>query len=339
MTHTLGELATRFSADIQGDAECHITGVASLKSAQPGQISFFYDKHYVDDLALTKASAVILQPEHCELSKTACLVTVNPQLLFARIADFFQQQTGMEGGIHPDATIDPDANIDSSASVAARAVIGRNVTIGKNTFIGAGCVIGDGSVVGDNGRLVANVCLCDNVQIGDRALIHPGAVIGSDGFGFENNDGQWLKVPQLGTVIIGDDVEIGANTTIDCGSLDDTVIEDGVKLDNHIQVAHNVHIGAHTAIAASTAIAGSVRIGRHCTIAGKVGITGHLEITDNVHITGMSMVTKSITEAGAYSSGIPVQENKKWNRSLARISQLDEIAKRLKKVEKKLIND
>lgn len=339
MTQTLGELATRFGADIQGDADCLIQGVASLKSAQAGQISFFYDKHYADALAVTKASAVIIRPEHSELSPTACLVTENPQLLFARVANLFQQQAGVESGIHSDATVAPDADIDPSASIAARAVIGRNAMIGKNTVIGEGCVIGAGSVIGDGVRLVANVTICDNVRLGDRALIHPGVVIGSDGFGLVNDAGQWLKVPQLGTVIIGNDVEIGANTTIDRGSLDDTVIEDGVKLDNQIQVAHNVHIGAHTAIAGCAGIAGSVRIGRNCTIGGGVGFSGHLEIADNVHITGMSLVTKSITESGVYSSSIPVQGNRKWNRNVARFGQLDDMAKRLKKIEKKLTND
>lgn len=339
MTQTLGELATRFAADIQGDADCHITGVASLKSAQPGQISFFYDKHYADELALTKASAVILRPEHCELSKTACLVTENPQLLFARVANLFQHQADVESGVHPDATIAPSAQIDSSASIAARVVIGHDVKIGRNTVIGAGCIIGDGSVIGDDSQLEANVSICDNVQIGHRTLIHPGVVIGSDGFGLVNDAGKWLKVPQLGTVVIGDDVEIGANTTIDRGSLDNTVIEEGVKLDNQIQIAHNVHIGAHTAIAGCVGIAGSTRIGRCCGIGGGVGITGHLEITDNVQVTAMSLVTQSITEPGVYSSGMPLQANNKWHRNFVRFGQLDDMAKRLKKIEKKLIND
>lgn len=339
MTQTLAELATRFGAGIQGDADCLIQGVASLKSAQSGQISFFYDKHYVDELALTKASAVILRPEHSELSPTACLVTDNPQLLFARVAELFQRQAGVEAGIHSDATVDPSAQIDPSAFIAARAVIDRDAKIGRNTVIGAGCVIGAGSVIGDDVRLVANVTICDNVRIGDRALIHPGVVIGSDGFGLVKDEDRWLKVPQLGSVVIADDVEIGANTTIDRGTLDNTIIEQGVKLDNQIQVAHNVHIGAHTAIAGCAGIAGSVRIGRYCTIAGGVGFSGHLEIADNVHITGMSLVTKSITEPGVYSSSMPTQESRKWNRNVTRFGQLDDMAKRLKKIEKKLNND
>lgn len=339
MILTLAELAIRFGADIEGDADCLIQGVASLKSARPGQISFFYDKHYADELALTTASAVILRPEHCELSPTSSLVTENPQLLFARIAELFQQQGGVTAGIHSDATVDDSARIDPSASIAARVVIGRDVMIGSNTVIGAGSVISDGSVIGDDVRLVANVTICDNVHIGDRVLLHPGVVIGSDGFGLVKDEGRWLKVPQLGSVVIGDDVEVGANTTIDRGTLDNTIIEQGVKLDNQIQVAHNVHIGAHTAIAGCAGIAGSVRIGRHCTIAGGVGFSGHLEIADNVHITGMSLVTKSITEAGVYSSSMPAQESRKWNRNVTRFAQLDDMAKRLKKIEKKLIND
>lgn len=339
MTQTLRELAAHFAADIQGDADCLIQGVSSLKSAQPGQISFFYDKHYTEELAQTKASAVILRPEHTSLSPTACLITENPKLLFAYVARLLQQHVVVESGIHKDASIAADACIDASASIAARVVIGRNVKIGKNTNIGAGCVIGDGSVIGDDVRLVANVTVCDNVRIGNRALIHPGVVIGSDGFGLVNDGGEWLKVPQLGTVVIGNDVEIGANTTIDRGTLDDTVIEDGVKLDNQIQVAHNVHIGAHTAIAGCVGIAGSTRIGRHCGIGGGVGITGHLEITDNVQVTAMSLVTQSITESGVYSSGTPLQSNSVWRRNFVRFGQLDEMARRLKKIEKKLIND
>jgi len=218
-------------------------------------------------------------------------------------------------------------------------VIGDSVRIGRNAIIGAGCVIGAGSIIDDDSRLVANVSICDHVRIGKRVLIHPGAVIGSDGFGLVNDSGEWLKVPQLGTVSIGNDVALGANTTIYLGSLDDTVIEDGVKLDNQIQFAHNVHIGAHTAIAGCVGIAGSTRIGRYCAIGGGVGITGHLEIADNVHVTAMSLVTQSITEAGVYSSGTPLQTNSKWRRNFVRFGQLDEMARRLQKIEKKLNND
>ncbi|MDT8402976.1 UDP-3-O-(3-hydroxymyristoyl)glucosamine N-acyltransferase [Sulfuriflexus sp.] len=338
MTQTLGELATRFDADIKGDADCRIQAVASLKSARPGQISFFYDRHYADELARTRASAVILKPEHCDLSPTACLLTENPQLLFARVANLFQQQARVEAGIHRDATVAASAQIDPTASVAARAVIADDVRIGRHVIIGAGCVIGAGSIIDDDSRLVANVSICDNVRIGKRVLVHPGAVIGSDGFGLVNDAGEWLKVPQLGTVSIGNDVEIGANTTIDRGSLDNTVIEDGVKLDNQIQVAHNVYIGAHTAIAGCVGIAGSTRIGRYCAIGGGVGISGHLEIADNVHVTAMSLVTQSITEAGVYSSGTPLQTNSKWRRNFVRFGQLDEMVKRLQKIEKKLNN-
>jgi len=191
-------------------------------------------------------------------------------------------------------------------------------------------------VIGEGGRLVANVTLCHGSQIGKRVLIHPGVVVGADGFGFANDQGRWVKIPQLGRVVIGDDVDIGANTTIDRGAIEDTVIEDGVKLDNLVQVAHNVHIGAHSAIAGCAGIAGSAHIGKHCALGGGVGVVGHLQIADNVVVTGMSMVSHTITEAGVYSSGTPLQENAKWHRNYVRLKQLDDMARRLKRLEKQL---
>ncbi|MDQ2695806.1 MAG: UDP-3-O-(3-hydroxymyristoyl)glucosamine N-acyltransferase, partial [Pseudomonadota bacterium] len=211
--------------------------------------------------------------------------------------------------------------------------------LGPGVFVGPVCVVGEGAVLGEATRLMANVTVCHGVRLGRRVLVHPGAVIGSDGFGLANDAGRWIKIPQLGGVVIGDDVEIGANTTIDRGALDDTVIEEGVKLDNQIQVAHNVHIGAHTAVAGCVGIAGSARIGRHCTQAGGVGVAGHLEIADHVHVTGMSMVTESITAPGVYSSGLGVEPGRVWKKIRVHLRHLDDLARRVAALEKKVRSD
>ncbi len=210
------------------------------------------------------------------------------------------------------------------------------MSIGAGVQIAGGCYIGAGSTIGADSRVSANVVICHGVTIGERVNIAPGAVIGSDGFGLANEDGKWINVPQLGSVRIGDDVDIGANTTIDRGALEDTVLEEGVRLDNQIQVAHNVHIGAHTAIAGCVGISGSARIGKHCMIGGGAGIVGHLEIADNVVITGMTMVTRSISRPGVYSSGVPAQDNDSWNRNYARLRQLDKLARKVQKLERSL---
>lgn len=335
MALTLAEIADKVGAEFQGDPEKRLQGVASLQSARSGHVSLFTHTRYKQELQNTQAGVVVLKKEHSVLSPVACLIAENPHLVFARIATFLTSKVPPPAGINPDAVIDESANIDASASIAAKCVIGRNTQIGRNAVIGPACIIGHNCNIGDDFTCAANVTICDDVHIGDRTIIHPGVVIGSDGFGLANDDGVWIKVPQTGGVSIGNDVEIGANTTIDRGALDDTVIEDGVKLDNQIQVAHNVHIGAHTAIAGCAGIAGSTHIGRYCTLAGGVGLSGHVILADNVHITAMSLVTKSITEPGVYSSGTPLQENKKWHRNFVRFRQLDDMAKRLKKIEKK----
>lgn len=332
---TLGDLAAYVGGTVQGDAGCIITGVATLLNARPGDITFLSAPRYRKYLSSTQASAVILLPGDKDACVTAALVVNNPYAAYARVAAWLYVGSEMAArpGIHSTACVDADSKIDVSASIGPHCVIEAGVEIAAHAVIGAGCFIGRGTVVGESGRLLANVTLCHGVRLGKRVLVYPGAVIGSDGFGFANDNGVWIKVPQLGGVCIGDDVEIGANTTIDRGALEDTIIEEGVKLDNQVHVAHNVHIGAHTAIAGCVGIAGSTDIGKRCMIGGGVAISGHLKIADNVTITGMTMVTKSIREPGLYSSGIPADTNQQWHKNVVRFRQLDKMAHRLKTVE------
>jgi len=331
---TLGQLAEYVDGDVRGDVSCVITGVATLQNARAGDISFLSNPRYTRHLSTTAASAVILSDEYAPVCPTNALVTPDPYAAYARIATLLVPARPHAAGRHPRAIVHPGSQVHDSAWVDANAVIEDEVRIEADVVIGPGCVIARGSRIGEGSRLVANVFVGEHSRIGRRAMIHPGVVIGSDGFGFAHAEGQWVKVPQLGAVSIGDDVEIGANTTIDRGTLDDTVIEDGVKLDNQIQVAHNVIIGAHTAIAGCTGIAGSARIGARCTIGGGVGIVGHTEIVDDVHITGMSFVAHSIREPGLYSSGTPLEPNREWRKNYARFHQLDDMARRLRRLEK-----
>lgn len=336
MTYTLGELAAHVQGTLKGDADCEIDSVASLQSAVAGQLTFITSKEYSALLTNTSASAVVLSEDFIGECPVSAIVCNNPHLAFTKIAQLLNPIEDVLSSIHESAVIDDSASIDDSAFIGANCVIGPGVVIGSGVYVGPGCTIGSDSVIGDSCRLISNVTLCDHIIIGRRAIIHPGVVIGADGFGLSNDDGVWLKVPQLGKVTIGDDVEIGANTTIDRGALDDTVIGNGVKLDNQIQIAHNVQIGDHTAVAGCVGIAGSAHIGNSCTIGGGVGILGHLHIVDDVHVTAMSLVTKSITEPGVYSSGTPLQENREWHRNFVRYRQLDDMAKRLKHLEKQL---
>jgi len=330
----LGELAKRIGGEVHGDKDCEIENVGTLEHAKPGDISFLANPHYRKQLARTGASAVIIGRADLDSCPVNALVVDNPYAAFARVAAILHPAPPGKSGIHPTAVVGDGCTIHDAAWVGPLAVIEDGVQLGARVSVGPGCVIGAGSILGEDARLVARVTLWQGVAIGKRALVHPGVVIGSDGFGLANEDGVWLKVPQLGGVRIGDDVEIGANTTIDRGALEDTVLEDGVKLDNQIQVAHNVRIGAHTAIAGCVGIAGSAKIGKRCTIGGGAGILGHLEIADDVHITAMSLVTKSLREAGVYSSGTPLEPNPQWRKNVARFRQLDSIARRLSALER-----
>jgi UDP-3-O-[3-hydroxymyristoyl] glucosamine N-acyltransferase len=278
---------------------------------------------------------VIIPPDCREQCKTNAIIVDNPHAAYAKIANLLYPQNKQPAGIHASAVVESSADIAEDVWIGANCYIGNHATIESGAQIHPGVVIEDGVRIGKNSTLLPNVTLMHDCSIGERVLLHPGVVIGADGFGQANDGGHWVKVPQIGKVIIGDDVEVGANTTIDRGSVGDTVIGDGVKLDNLIQVAHNVVIGEHTVVASSTAIAGSTKIGRHCMIAGAVGIVGHIEIADNVTILGMSMVSKSIPEAGVYGGSIPATENRKWAKQLANMRHLGDILKRLKNLERK----
>ncbi len=332
---SVDELASELGLDYKGDGEGAINSVATLSNAVAGQLSFLSNSKFKKHLESTKASAVILSIKDVNDCPVTAIIADDPYLAYARAANLLYPQTNIFPAqqIHESVVTGKDCSFGDNVVLAANSVIGDRVKLGANTYIGPGCVVSDGCQIGHSTILKANVTLMDEAIIGDRCIIHPGVVIGADGFGFANDHGAWVKIPQVGTVLIGDDVEIGANTTIDRGAIDNTVINNGVKLDNLIQLGHNVHIGQHTAIASSTAIAGSTSIGEYCMIAGAVAIAGHLTIADHVTINGMSMVSHTIEKKGVYS-GIPVQEARAWRRSTARMKQLDELFKRVLKLEK-----
>ena len=334
--YTLAELAARCGGEVRGDGGVRVRGVATIQNAGPGSIAFLANPHYRKFLAGTGASALILSATDAEGCKLPALVTPNPYLLYARVATLLAPPPASRRGVHPAAHVDPAAQVAPDAWVGPGAVVEAGAEIGPGASVGPNCTVMEGARLGEGGRLVANVTLCHHVSVGKRALLHPGAVIGADGFGLAPDKAGWVKVPQLGSVRIGDDVEIGANTTVDRGALEDTVIEDGVKLDNQIQVAHNVRIGAHTAVAGCTAIAGSAVIGKRCMIAGGAGITGHIEICDDVTVTAMTLVTHSITQPGVYSGSLPVDTQQQWRKNSVRFRQLDAIARRVADMEKKL---
>ncbi|HEX7965944.1 MAG TPA: UDP-3-O-(3-hydroxymyristoyl)glucosamine N-acyltransferase [Gammaproteobacteria bacterium] len=334
--YTLAELASRCGGEVRGEGGTRVRSVATIQNAGAGSIAFLANPHYKRHLAGTGAAAVILAPADAEGCPVPALVTKNPYLLYAKVATLLAPDTPVKGGVHPAASVDPAARVDASAWVGPGAVVEADTEVGARASIGPNCVVMRGARVGEDSRLTASVTLCHGVSVGKRALIHPGVVIGGDGFGIAPDAGGWAKVPQLGSVRVGDDVEIGANTTIDRGALEDTVIEDGVKLDNQIQVAHNVRIGAHTAIAGCAAIAGSAVIGKRCMIAGGAGITGHIEICDGVTVTAMTLVTHSITESGVYSGSLPMDTQQQWRKNSVRFRQLDALARRIAELEKKL---
>lgn len=332
--YQLGELAQLIGAELQGDAKLEITGLAPLQNAQPGQMSFLHNAKYKHYLADTQASAVILGAGDAAECKTNTLISENPYLTYAKAVQLFAVIPVPQSGIHPTAVIGQHCEIDPSASIGACTVIGDNVKIGKGVIIGRNCSVGENCLIGDETRLWDNVTLYYGVRLDQRVIIHSGVVIGSDGFGLAQDRGKWVKIPQIGGVWIHDEVEIGSNTTIDRGALEDTVIETGAKLDNQIQIGHNVKIGAHTAIAGCTAIAGSATIGKHCMIGGRVSILGHISIADGVMLTAGTGVGKSLTEPGVYSSGIDAQPAKQWRRNMFRIYQLDEQARKISQLEK-----
>lgn len=333
--YRLSDLATRFNMELEGDGAAEVDGVGTLRSATATQLAFLANPAYRGDLPNTRAGAVILSRRDAAACPVNCLVADDPYLAFARLAGLFEVFQAAEPGIHASAVIDP------TASLADGVAIGPNVVIGARCEIGPGCIIGPGTVIepdcrlGAACRLYANVSLGEQVRLGDRVIVHPGVVIGGDGFGIAFAGDHWEKVPQLGGVVIGDDCEIGANTTIDRGAIEDTVLEEDVKVDNLVQIAHNVHIGAHTAIAAMTGIAGSARIGRYCLLAGRSGIQGHVDIADRVTVASYSVAYYSIDEPGTtWSALIPAQPLNTWQRNLSRLRKLDDLARRVGILEK-----
>ena len=336
---TLKELADRLGGEIRGDGDCRISRIASLDHAGPGDLSFLSNRHYLELLHATRASAVIVSDQDARFCPVTAWVVSHPYVVYARVAQLIHPVAGVSAGIAPGVVMDDSARIDDSACIGANSVIGKRVEIEAQVYIGPGCVIGDDCRVGRGSRLTANVTLLHDVHIGERALIHGGAVIGADGFGFARDRDEWIKIPQVGGVRIGDDVEIGANTTVDRGALDNTIIGTGVKLDNLVQIAHNVRIGEHTAIAGCTAIAGSTTIGKRCAIGGCVGIVGHLTVTDDVQINAKTFVTSSIDKAGTYSSGLPADTNRQWRRNAVRFRQLDDWVRRVAALEDQIDNE
>jgi len=331
---SLGELAVRHGLELRGDPDHRVSRVGTLQSAGPDAVSFLANPKYRRQLESTRAGVVVLDPGAAEGCPVAVLVGANPYASYARIAADLHPAPGIEPGVSPRAYVDPTANVGEGVWVGPSAVVEAGAKVGRGCFVGPGCVVGRGSVLGPGCRLVANVTICHGVVLGERVLVHPGAVIGADGFGLAREPEGWIKVPQVGGVRIGDDVEIGANTTIDRGAIDDTVIADGVKLDNQIQVAHNVRIGEHTVVAACVGISGSTTIGRRCMIGGAVGFAGHLEICDDVVVTGMSLVSHDLRKPGVYSSALPVDEARLFRRNAARFRHLDELAGRVKALER-----
>ena len=329
---SLGELAVRFGCTLKGDPDLRVTRVATLESASSDAITFLANPKYRKFLAQTRAGAVVVEPRLADAAPGAALLSTNPYATYARIAAVLHPVTGATAGIHPSAVVDASAHIDASAAIGARVVIEAGVHIGARAVIGPGCVIMRGARVGADTRLVASVTLCAEVVVGERCILHPGAVIGGDGFGLAPDRGEWIRVPQVGTVIIGNDVDIGANTTVDRGAIDNTVIGDGVKLDNQIQIAHNVQIGEHTVIAGCAGISGSAVIGKRCMIGGMVGVAGHLTICDDVVLTGKSFVSGSIRKPGYYSSGLPIDETPRFRKNAARFGRLDELAREVRRL-------
>ena len=334
MPVSLGQLATQFGCELVGDPDVVVDDVASLPNAREGALSFLSNAAYLDQLASTRAAAVILRNEHVERSATASLVARDPYATYARIAAVIKPARSFPAGVHKAAVIDESASVHASAHVAANAFVDEGSTVGARSYIGPGTYVGPDCTIGEDSRLLANVTLVRAVELGARCIIHPGAVLGADGFGNAMTPEGWVKVPQVGGVRIGADVEIGCNTTVDCGALDDTVIENGVRIDNLCMIAHNVHVGAHTAMAAMTGIAGSTKIGARCMFAGQSGAVGHVEICDDVVVSGQGMLSKDITEPGVYASSFPSEKVREWNRKVARFRRLDTLFDRVKKLEK-----
>jgi UDP-3-O-[3-hydroxymyristoyl] glucosamine N-acyltransferase len=344
MTYTLADIAKHIDAKLvivdekQFSQNSVVNSLATLANAKLGQVAFLANKKYISQLGSTQASVVIINEDMLEQCPTNALIMDNPYKGYAILANLLDTTPKVSEGIHVTSVIDSSVTIGENVSVGANSVIESGVKLADNVSIGAGCFIGKNTTIGKGTSLWSNISIYHNVIIGEACLIQANTVIGSDGFGYApvNEQYKWYKIPQLGRVVIGDRVEIGASTTIDRGALEDTIIKDGAILDNQIQIAHNVVVGENTAMAACSVIAGSTVVGENCTIAGLVGINGHINITDNCVFTGMAMVTKDITTSGVYSSGMPAAPNKEWNKTNARVKRLDSLTKRVKELEKLL---
>jgi UDP-3-O-[3-hydroxymyristoyl] glucosamine N-acyltransferase len=333
---TLAALAAHLDAELLGDGSVEINAVKGLEQAQQGHITFLSSSKYRSHLSECQASAVMLKSADAEEFTGNAIIVADPYLSYAKVAQLLDTTPPSASGIASTAAIGDGVILGESVSIAHHAVIEAGAVIGDHAQIGAGCFVGRHAVIGARTKLWANVTIYHNVVLGDDCLVQSGAVIGADGFGYANDKGQWIKIPQLGTVRIGDRVEIGACTTIDRGALEDTLIADGVIIDNQCQIAHNVSIGENTAMAGGTIMAGSLNVGKHCFIGGASVFNGHMSICDGVTITGMSMVMRPITEPGVYSSGIPLQTNKEWRKMAARVLKITDMNQRLKTLEKKL---
>lgn len=335
-TLTLAELATITGGELFGDESLVVRRVAPMDKAQEGDVTFLSNPKYAKHLSECQATVVMVKAEHKDQCVGNALVVSDPYVAFARVVQAMDTTPKPADDIAPSAVIAADVKMGENVTIGANAVIETGVELGDNVSVGAGCFIGKNAKLGNNTKLWANVTIYHEVSLGDDCLVQSGTVIGSDGFGYANDKGEWIKIPQLGSVRIGNRVEIGACTTIDRGALEDTIIEDNVILDNQLQIAHNVQIGYGTVMPGGTIVAGSTKIGKYCQIGGASVLNGHITIADGVAITGMGMVMRSIEEKGLYSSGIPLQTNREWRKTATRVHRIDEMNKRLKAVEKQL---
>ncbi len=332
----LGDIVKQFGGELIGDSDVRIRQIATLESAQPTDITFLTQPRYLPQLNQTRAGAVILGREARDATSLPRIICANPYAYFAKVSALLNPPAAVAPGIHKSAVVDKSARVAKSASIGAGAVIGKGARIADQAIVGPGCFVGAGASIGAGTRLHANVTVYHECLIGARCLLHSGVVIGGDGFGIAREDGVWKKIPQIGRVVIGDDVEIGANTTIDRGTLDDTVIEEGVKLDNQIQIAHNVRIGANTAIAACVGIAGSAKIGRNCALGGASMIYGHITIADNVNVSAGTLIMKSLDQPGTYTGVYPFSSHQRWLKNAAHLRQLDDLVTRIRELESML---
>lgn len=335
--YSLSHLASLLKAElVLRDTDLEVVGVAPFEKAKREHITFLSSAKYQKFLSQVQAGAVLITAEFAKDCPVNTLIVKDPYVAFAKVAALFDEKSALVPGVHATALIDRDVVVPSSCSIGPYVVIKKGVRLGESVSIASHCVIDEDCVVGDQTELKAHVTLYSKVRLGKRCIIHSGVVLGSDGFGLANDNGVWLKIPQTGGVLIGDDVEIGANTTIDRGALEDTIIGHNVKIDNQVQIAHNVIIGDSTAMAAQVGIAGSTQIGRYCLLGGKVGVNGHIKIGDQIVVTAMSGVSRDLSEKGIYSASIPARPVVEWNKTMARLNRLDKLIEKVKVLAKHL---